>query len=323
MIRTAAGRDNPVPHLALTILLGAVLTLTSCGAPEPVNPPGILVFMTDFGLAERFVASMKGVALTVDPDLRLHDLTHDIEPYDIWQASRTLAGTIEYWPPGTVFVAVVDPGVGTGRKSVVARTGGGHYVVSPDNGSLTHVAERFGIEAVREIDETRNRRPGSTEAHTFHGRDVYAYTGARLAAGVIAFEEVGPERPPQVVRLAVPEAAAVDAHTITGTVTGIERPFGNVVTNIPAGLFTAFGLDADELPSLAVEISRRGEVIYSADVPYARSFGHVPPGQPLLYLDSVGRVGLALNMASFAETFRIRSGPDWRIRIEYLSPRPE
>ncbi len=142
-----------------------------------------LVLSSDFGTTERFVASMKGVALRVDANLQIHDLTHHIQPFNVWQASYMLAGTIDYWPKGTVFVSVVDPGVGTDRRSVVAKTGTGHYVVTPDNGSLTLVADKQGVVEVRQIDETINRRPGSEDSHTFHGRDVYAYTGARLAAG--------------------------------------------------------------------------------------------------------------------------------------------
>ncbi len=280
------------------------------------GPHKILVLMSDFGLVERFVASMKGVALSVDPEIKLHDLTHDIEPYDIWQASQTLAGTISYWPQGTVFVSVVDPGVGTARKSVVVKTKSGHYVVSPDNGSLTHISEAFGIAAVREIDERVNRRPGSAGAHTFHGRDVYAFTGARLAAGVISFEQVGPELPPQVTLLSYPEARIKGQNTIVGTVTKIERPFGNIVTNIPAQLFAEFGLDAEELPPVHIEISHEGEIAFSGTMPYVRSFGHVPQGSPLLYLDSVGLVGLALNTGSFGDKFHIKSGPQWQIKLE-------
>ncbi len=171
--------------------------VAAAGADEARRP---LVLLSDFGLTERFVASMKGVALSVDPGLQVHDLTHQIEPFNIWQASYMLAGTIDYWPKGTVFVSVVDPGVGTDRRSVVAKTNSGHFVVTPDNGSLTLIAEAQGIAEVRQIDETVNRRPGSENAHTFHGRDVYSYTGARLAAAIIDFEAVGPLLRSDIVR---------------------------------------------------------------------------------------------------------------------------
>src|SRR5580704_9478558 len=152
----------------------------------------IVVFQSDFGLKDGAVSEMKGVAMGVSPDLKLFDLTHEIPAYDIWAAAYRLQQTVPYWPAGTVFVSVVDPGVGTERKSVVLKTRTGQYIVTPDNGTLTLVAESLGIDSIREIDESVNRRPGSGSSYTFHGRDVYSYTGARLAAGVIRFEQVGP-----------------------------------------------------------------------------------------------------------------------------------
>ncbi len=151
-----------------------------------------LVLQSDFGVKDGAVAAMKGVAVGVDLSLPIFDLSHANTPYDIWEAAYRLKQTVAYWPAGTVFVSVVDPGVGTDRKSVVLKTKSGHYIVTPDNGTLTLVAEDLGIEAVRRINETRNRLAGSDRSYTFHGRDVYSYTGARLAAGKISFEDVGP-----------------------------------------------------------------------------------------------------------------------------------
>ena len=150
-----------------------------------------VVFQSDFGTSDGAVSAMKGVAYEVDSELALFDLTHDIESYNIWEGAYRLFQTASYWPTGTVFVSVVDPGVGTDRKSVVMKTNSGHYFVTPDNGTLTLVAEQLGVAAVREIDEAVNRRTNSEGSYTFHGRDVYAYTAARLAAGKISFEEVG------------------------------------------------------------------------------------------------------------------------------------
>src|SRR6267142_5480736 len=144
----------------------------------------IVVFQSDFGLKDGAVSAMKGVANGVSTDLKLYDLTHEIPAYNIWEAAYRLEQTVPYWPTGTVFVSVVDPGVGTSRKSVVLRTKTGQYIVTPDNGTLTLIAESLGIAEVREIDEAVNRRQDSKNSYTFHGRDVYAYTGARLAAGV-------------------------------------------------------------------------------------------------------------------------------------------
>jgi len=152
----------------------------------------IVVFQTDYGLKDGAVAAMKGVAMGVSPDLKIFDLTHEIPAFNIWEAAYRLEQTVEYWPAGTVFVSVVDPGVGTSRKSVVLKTNSGHFIVTPDNGTLTLVAQSLGIAGLREIDEALNRRKGSEKSYTFHGRDVYAYTAARLAAGIITFEQVGP-----------------------------------------------------------------------------------------------------------------------------------
>ena len=151
-----------------------------------------LVFQSDFGTVDGAVSAMYGVAYGVDPGLVISNLTHEITPYDIWEASYRLIQTVSYWPQGTVFVSVVDPGVGSTRRSIAVETNGGHYIITPDNGTLTHVKRMCGIRAARIIDESVNRLQGSGESYTFHGRDIYAFTGARLAAGVITFEQVGP-----------------------------------------------------------------------------------------------------------------------------------
>src|SRR3954468_21484199 len=147
----------------------------------------IVVFQSDFGLKDGAVSAMKGVAMGVSPELKLFDLKHEIPAYNIWEAAYRLEQTVQYWPVGTVFVSVVDPGVGTNRKSVVLKTNSGHFIVTPDNGTLTLVAQSLGIAELREIDEKINRRQGSERSYTFHGRDVYAYTAARLAAGGLNF----------------------------------------------------------------------------------------------------------------------------------------
>src|ERR1700727_77148 len=120
----------------------------------------IVVFQSDFGLKDGAVSAMKGVAMGVSPDLKLFDLTHEIPAYNIWEAAYRLQQTVPYWPTGTVFVSVVDPGVGTERKSVVLKTKTGQYIVTPDNGTLTLVAESLGIDSIRGTDESVNRRRG-------------------------------------------------------------------------------------------------------------------------------------------------------------------
>ncbi len=275
-----------------------------------------LVLFSDFGTTERFVASMKGVALGVDPHLQVHDLTHHVEPHNIWQASFILNGTIEYWPKGTVFVSVIDPGVGTARKSVVAETAAGHFIVTPDNGSLTLVADTHGIVAMREIDEAVNRRPGTGDLHTFHGRDVYAYTGARLASGVIDFEGVGPALEPTVVRLDYQKPSVLDDGTVVGNLIHVETPFGNIVTNIPTELLESQGMFDEDNEIVHVRVTHGETVVFDKDIPYANSFGFVDVGEPLLYSDSLRAIGLAINSGSFRNKYGVAAGQEWAISIE-------
>src|ERR1700753_1944039 len=177
----------------------------------------ILVFQSDFGVKDGAVSEMKGVAIGVSPDLKLYDLTHEIPAYNIWEAAYRLEQTVRYWPAGTVFVSVVDPVVVTTRKSVVLKTKSGHFIVTPDNGTLTLIAESLGIAELREIDETVNRRKDSQKSYTFHGRDVYAYTCARLAARVITYEQVGPLLPNKVVTIPY-QKAVLDGKILKGNI---------------------------------------------------------------------------------------------------------
>lgn len=295
-------RRMGIPGLVLAAFLS-----TAAVAAQP-----ILVLQSDFGLLDGAVASMKGVAVGVSPDIHIFDLTHNIEPFNIWQGALRLVQTAEYWPPGTVFVSVVDPGVGTDRKSVVMKSKSGHYFVTPDNGTLTFVSERLGIEAVREIDEAVNRRKNSEKSFTFHGRDVYAYTAARLAAGVITFEQVGRELPPHVVTIPY-ERARYEDGVVHGNIQTDDGNYGNIWTNVDRATFGKLGLAAGD--TVRVKILKSGEEVLNLTVPYAHTFGEVGVGKPLLYLNSLDSVSLAINQKSFAKEYGVGSGPEWSIQI--------
>lgn len=272
-----------------------------------------LVFQTDFGLVDGAVSAMYGVAYSVHPQLNIHDLTHDITPYNIWEASYRLIQTIHYWPQGTVFVSVVDPGVGSDRKSVVVKTNSGHYIVTPDNGTLTHVIRFDGIAAVREIDENINRLPRSGESYTFHGRDVYAYTGARLAGGIIDFAGVGPERSvDSLVRLPIIEPR-LDGNAVCGTIDVLDVRFGSLWTNIPRSLFLQTGIQYGDRVSITIENDTR--CVYRNIILYAKSFADVYVGEALAYVNSLDCVAVAINQGSFARAYNIGTGNSWRIRI--------
>ena len=271
-----------------------------------------LVLQSDFGTKDGAVASMKGVAVSVSPQLDIYDLTHEIPAYNIWEASLRLVQTAEYWPKGTVFVSVVDPGVGTSRKSVVLKTRSGHYFVSPDNGSLTAVAEQLGVDAVREIDEAVNRLANSEKSYTFHGRDVYAYTGARLAAGVISFAEVGPELPAQVVSIPYQKPRFED-NRVLGVIEIHDPQYGNIWTNIDRATFQRLKLIPGD--RVTIRISNGEDLVLQQTLPYYPTFGSVPVGEPLMYLNSLSKVSLAINQGNYAETHNLQSGASWNIEI--------
>jgi len=275
----------------------------------------IVVFQTDYGLKDGAVSAMKGVAMDVSPDLKLFDLTHEIPAFNIWEAAYRLEQTVAYWPAGTVFVSVVDPGVGTTRKSVVLKTNSGHYIVTPDNGTLTLVAQSLGIAELREIDEKINRRKGSEKSYTFHGRDVYAYTAARLAAGVISFEQVGPALPKEVVSMPF-QKAKFESGKITGTIVILDIQYGNIWTNIPDDVFNQLNVKVGE--SVRVSIYHNKAKKYEDKMPYATTFGSVAKNKPLLYLNSLMQVALALNMGNFSNAYHIYSGNDWSVVISKL-----
>lgn len=291
----------------------ATLFLLTCLGSSSAYADNALILQTDFSLKDGAVSTMKGVAFGVDHNLKIFDLTHEIPPYNIWEGAYRLYQTASYWPQGSVFVSVVDPGVGTDRKSVVLKTKNGQYFVSPDNGMLTLVAESLGIESVRQIDEKTNRLKGSEKSYTFHGRDVYAYTGARLASGAITFEQVGPELPAKVVELSYQKAKATKGE-VKGNIPILDIQYGNVWSNISDELLNQAGIKLND--TLCVTISEGSQQKYAGKMPYVASFGDVPEGQPMVYLNSLLNVSVALNMDNFAQKHQVASGADWNIDVK-------
>lgn len=272
-----------------------------------------LVLQSDFGLADGAVCAMYGVAQTVDPQLRIYDLTHEIEQYNIWEASYRLIQTINYWPEETVFVSVVDPGVGSTRRSIAVLTEDNHYIITPDNGTLTHVARICGIRSARQIDETVNRLPHTSDAYTFHGRDIYAFTGARLASGKITFEQVGPEVPVDSINsLAFIEPTLKDG-VIDGTIDVLDIRFGSIWTNIPHTLFNQLGVTYGDRVQIAIENDTRA--LYRNIMVFAHSFADVFVGEPLVYINSLDYLAVAINQGSFARAYNIGTGNSWHITV--------
>ena len=288
----------------------ALFGLWMSGSAEAANPSGMIVYQTDFGLRDSAVAEMKGVAKIVDRKLELFDNTHEIPAFDIWTGAFHLSHVVPYWPKGTVFVSVVDPGVGTERGAVVAELKSGHFYVGPDNGSLTLVAEQIGIQALRSIDTKKNRLPGSEHSHTFHGRDIFSYVAARLASGQVAFEDLGPAIEGDVVRIPYQHAEVKDGAAL-GIIPMLDVNYGNVWTNIGRGVFDKLGIAKND--AVRVQILEGDRKVHDSVMPYVDTFGDVREGDPLLYVNSVDEMALAINYGNFAEANKVGTGPTWKI----------
>lgn len=302
--------------LAGFLLIG--VGLTGCAKPPAetrstaasvATRPNI-VFMTDFGTANDAVAICKAVMLGILPDARIMDITHQVTPYSIEEGARFLVGVTPYYPAGTVFVVVIDPGVGTSRKAVIVKSKKGQYFVLPDNGLITPVIERDGLEGAREITNT-GWMIGDNVSSTFHGRDVFSPAGAHLAAGW-DYTLAGPEVS-QLVRL-TPKAATVTEKGIDGEVIGLDDPFGSLITDIPGDEFKKLGYAYGE--KVTVLLNKKPLVL-----PYEKTFMEVAVGEPLLYIDSRGRVGLALNEKNFSQVNKITPPVPISIPKKGVAPR--
>lgn len=296
-------------------LLISVFLISLLIFSTPAFADDALVFQSDFGLRDGAVSAMQGVAYGVDSDLDIFDLSHEITPFDIWEGAYRLYQTAGYWPEGTVFVSVVDPGVGTDRKSVVLKTKTGHYFVTPDNGTLTLVADNMGIAEIREIDENKHRLKGSEASHTFHGRDVYAYTGAKIASENTDFEDIGPKLENSVVRLDY-QKAKIEENKVMGTIPILDIQYGNVWTNIPKKVFDK--LEPKYGDHFKVKIYKKDKLVYEENVPYGSSFGDVEKGEAVLYQNSLLNLSIALNWDNFSEVNGVNSGPEWKFTAEKL-----
>jgi S-adenosylmethionine hydrolase len=291
-----------VRFFAILVLAGAIL----CGAcgKSPAESAGArqagaaarptIVFMTDFGTANDAVAVCKAVIVGIAPDARLMDITHQVTPFQIEEAARWLAGVTPYYPAGTVFLVVVDPGVGTSRKAVIVKTKKGQYFVLPDNGLITPVIERDGLDSAREITNTGWMLQPQVSS-TFHGRDIFSPAAAHLAEGW-DFAMAGPVVP-QLVQL-TPKVSTTTERGIDGDIIGLDDPYGSLVSDIPGEEFKKLGYVLGD--KILVQLNKK-----PFSVPYAKTFMDVQVGEPLLYVDSRGRMSLALNQRNFSEVNKI------------------
>jgi S-adenosylmethionine hydrolase len=273
----------------------AIALLVLSTFSRAASPRRTIVFMTDFGTANDSVAICKAVIAGIAPDAIVADLTHQVTHYQIEEGARFLAAVTPYYPAGTIFLAVVDPGVGTSRKAIIAKSKKGQYFVLPDNGLMTPVIDRDGLESAREITNPHWMLK-SEISYTFHGRDVFSPAAAHLAAGW-DFTLAGPEVP-ELVRLAVKNFTTTD-EGIRGEIIGLDDPYGSLISDIPAEEFKRLGYVLGDEVNIRVNNK-------PVTVPYMRTFMDVPVGDTLLYIDSRGRLGLAVNQGNYSEKFNVR-----------------
>ena len=260
----------------------------------PATRPSTIVFMTDFGSANDSVAICKAVIARIAPDARIADITHQVTPFQIEEAARFLAGVTPYYPAGTIFLVVVDPGVGTSRKAVIVKSKKGQFFVLPDNGIVTPVVERDGLEGAREI-TNQNWMIGDNVSSTFHGRDIFSPTAAHLATGW-DFQQAGPAVE-QLVRLTTKVSITTDKG-IDGEVIGLDDPYGSLITDITADEFRKLGYNTGD--KVSVQIGK-----HSVTIPFEKTFMDVPVGEVLLYIDSRGRVSIAVNQGNYAAKYGV------------------
>lgn len=282
------------------------LLLAGSIAAAPAKPAShpMVAFLTDFGLRSESVATCKAVMLGINPDLTIVDITHEVAPFAIRDAANLLERSVRYYPRGAVFVAVVDPGVGTSRRAIAGRTRTGHFLVGPDNGLLSFALEQEGVDEVREVTNTSLFNPLDPVSGIFHGRDIFAPVASHLASGT-PFHTVG-----HVVTdwVRLPRARAEgSAGLVSGEATLIDDVYGNVATNIPAKWAAEAGLSFGS----PVEIEVGGRKMSAT---FVRTFGDVERGAALACPEDQGYVLLALRESSFARAYGVAAGAPVLIR---------
>lgn len=285
------GRKSILTIILVLTCLCLLSSLLLAKSPAQRESNGILVLMTDWGTRDFYVAAVKGVALSVFPEITLVDLTHDVDPFELWEGAGTLLLASREFPSGTTFIAIVDPGVGTERRPIAMKTGDGKFFIGPDNGILTLVGAEFGIEEVRHITNRSYMRPGEI-SYTFHGRDIFTPAAANIAAGR-PFQDVGPVI--DDYELWDVEPPVYEQERMVSQIVGIDH-YGNIRTNVTSEFFAKLG--AERFEDVLVRI---GDIEEKAKFVY--TYGDVPVGDFLIYVASTDFVHVAINWGNAAEHF--------------------
>ena len=268
----------------------------------------IITLVTDFGTADGYVGAMKGVLLSTCPQASLVDITHSIHPQDVYHAAFTLLNATLYFPPETIHLVVVDPGVGTVRRAVALRSGEMFYV-APDNGVLSLVIRGRPVEAAVSLDNSAFHRLSAAVSNTFHGRDIFAPAAAHLANGVPLMELGSPVS--EWVSLPFPSPSLRSPHDLAGEVLYLDH-FGNAITNL--GVLRWREQELDFAP---IEKSGSPRLSLSDDATVEchghlfglfRTYGDVEPGMPLALIGSSGFLEIAVRDGSAGDSLGIQPG---------------
>jgi S-adenosyl-L-methionine hydrolase (adenosine-forming) len=255
-----------------------------------------IVFLSDFGLLDESVAVCKGTMLGVEPALQFVDITHQVPAFSVKDAARIVSVSTPHFPAGSVFLTLVEQHTSGQKRGIVAKSKRGHFFVAPDNGLLTLVFEKDGIEEVREIKPGPWVPPANFQSN-FPGRDVYSLVASHLARGE-DWSQVGPVLTSKIKTLEL-KASKVSQTLVLGDVVALDGPFGNLITNVTAANFLTSGYNLGEKVSVQI-----GDKSFS--LPFVKTFDDVPVGQLLLYIDSTDHLAIAINQGNFANKFKIR-----------------
>ena len=261
----------------------------------------VVTLITDYGQSDHYVGALKGVILSIAPSVRIVDITHEIPPHGIQQGAFVLRQIHSLYPPDTVHLVVVDPGVGSSRRILLARYDG-RYVVAPDNGLLTFVHRDLPTEAMYVVEDRRYFR--LTVSSTFHGRDIMAPVAAHLAQGETP--RLFGRLTDRIELLAIPHEAEFDGHVLRGRVLYVDR-FGTLVTNIGRDQLVAVQ-GTGVVPEVRV-----GDVWVG---PIRSTFSDVPPGEPVALIGGCGLVEVAVNRGRAIDRF----GPAEAAQVEVFPP---
>jgi len=260
----------------------------------------IITLLTDFGLQDPYVGVMKGVIYKINPNVKIVDITHGVSKFNVREAAFILAYSYKYFPPGTIHVVVVDPGVGTARKGLIIKTKK-YFFVGPDNGVLVSAAEENGIQAVYFIN-TENYKEIS---YTFHGRDVFAPTAAYLSLGIPPSKLGDPTE--KYLPAPYSRPSIVEKGTVSGEIIYIDG-FGNLVTNIPSSLIWKQEIRYGDL----LEVTIRGR--RPMKLRLHKAYGETPPGSLLLLINSFNHLEISMNMGNAANALKVKQGEKITVR---------